>query len=261
MRGSKAIMSIYYLPVIGFLAGMLIISLGGGGGAVYVGVLTGLCGIAPDVAASVSLATAIPTTLMGAFSHYRAGNVNIRLALYVLAGTVIGSITGSLCSGLLPLHLYNKVTGIILLILAFQMTWYCFRPPKREINDAAALTVSDKIKGMAFGILGGLMSGLLGVTGGGPITAGLFVLGCTPLHAVGTSVFVICGMSMVGFLMHLSLGHMDWQLIKMLLSGTLAGAFAGPWLMSRLDRQKVNRYLRPLVAFINMILAVLVLLK
>ena len=59
---------------------MLIVSLGGGG-AVYVGVLTGLCGIALDVTASVSLATAIPTTLMGAFSHYRAGNVNIRLTL------------------------------------------------------------------------------------------------------------------------------------------------------------------------------------
>ncbi len=58
-------MPVLYLPLIGFFAGMLIISLGGGGGAVYVGVLTGLCGIAPDVAASVSLATAIPTTLMG----------------------------------------------------------------------------------------------------------------------------------------------------------------------------------------------------
>ena len=252
-------MSVYVLPLVGFLAGMLIISLGGGGGAVYVGVLTGLCGIAPDVAASVSLATAIPTTLMGAFSHYRAGNVNVRLALYVLAGTAVGSVIGSLCSGLLPLRFYNKLTG--LLILALQMTWHCFYPPKREIKDADSLTAKDKLKAMAYGLLGGVMSGLLGVTGGGPITAGLFVLGCAPLHAVGTSVFVIFGMSLVGFFMHLSLGHMDWQLVKLLLSGTLAGAFAGPWLMSRLDRQKVNRFLRPLVAIINLILALLILMK
>ena len=254
-------MSVYYLPLIGFLAGMLIVSLGGGGGAVYVGVLTGLCGIAPDVAASVSLATAIPTTLMGAFSHYRAGNVNIRLALHVLVGTVVGSIIGSLCSGLLPLRFYNKLTGLILLVLALQMAWNCIYPPKREIKDAASLTAGDKLKAMALGVLGGVMSGLLGVTGGGPITAGLFVLGCAPLHAVGTSVFVICGMSLVGFFMHLSLGHMDWQLVRLLLSGTLVGAFAGPWLMSKLDRQKVNRYLRPLVAVINLVLAVLILMK
>jgi uncharacterized membrane protein YfcA len=54
---------------------------------------------------------------------------------------------------------------------------------------------------------------------------------------------------------------MDWNLVKLLLSGTLAGAFAGPWLMSKLDRRKVNRYLRPLVAVINLILAVLILMK
>ena len=133
-------MSVVYLPLVGFLAGMLIISLGGGGGAVYVGVLTGLCGIAPDAAASVSLATAIPTTMMGAFSHYRAGNVNVRLALYVLSGTIVGSIAGSLCSGLLPLRFYNKLTGLILLVLALQMAWQCVYPPKREIKDAAMLT-------------------------------------------------------------------------------------------------------------------------
>lgn len=254
-------MSVLYLPLIGFVAGMLIISLGGGGGAVYVGVLTGLCGIAPDAAASVSLATAIPTTMMGAFSHYRAGNVNIRLALYVLAGTVMGSVIGSLCSGLLPLRFYNKLTGMILLVLALQMAWQCVYPPKRVIRDSETLVWKDKLQAMAYGLLGGAMSGLLGVTGGGPITAGLFVLGCTPLHAVGTSVFVICGMSLVGFFMHLSLGHMNWQLVRLLLSGTLAGAFAGPWLMSKMDRDKVNRYLRPFVAVINLTLATLILMK
>ena len=41
----------------------------------------------------------------------------------------------------------------------------------------------------------------------------------------------------------------------------LVGAFAGPWLMSKLDRQKVNRYLRPLVAVINLVLATLILMK
>ena len=62
-------------------------------------------------------------------------------------------------------------------------------------------------------------------------------------------------------IMHLSLGHMNWQLVRLLLSGTLAGAFAGPWLMSKMDRNKVNRYLRPFVAMINLTLATLILLK
>lgn len=254
-------MPFYILTIIGLLAGLFIISLGGGGGAVYVGVLTGLCDIPPDIAASTSLATVIPTAMMGAFSHYRAGNVHRHLALYLLAGCIPGAIVGSFFSTLLPLWIYNKMTGMILLVLALQMAWTCIRPPKHEVHNESDLTKKDKVKAGGFGIIGGLLCGLVGLSGGGPITAGLFILGCTPLAAVGTSVFVICVMSIVGFLMHLSVGRVDWDLVKYLLSGTLIGAFLGPWLMSKLDRNKVNRVLRPIVAVVNLTMSIMVLMK
>lgn len=57
------------LPIVGFLIGLIIISFGGGGGAFYVGILTAFFNIPPSVAASTSLATMIPTTATGAFSH------------------------------------------------------------------------------------------------------------------------------------------------------------------------------------------------
>jgi len=109
------------LPIVGFLVGLLIISLGGGGGAVYVGILTAFFNIPPAIAASTSLATTIPTTAVGTFRHWKAGNVNWRLGLTMLVGGVVGSIIGSLFSGLLPQKLYNKLTGLILLLLAVQM--------------------------------------------------------------------------------------------------------------------------------------------
>ncbi len=55
------------LPIVGFVVGLLIVSLGGGGGAVYVGILTVFFHISPAIAASTSLATTIPTTAVGAF--------------------------------------------------------------------------------------------------------------------------------------------------------------------------------------------------
>jgi hypothetical protein len=109
------------LPLIGFLIGLLIIALGGGGGVFYVGILTAFFNVPPAIAASTSLATIIPTTLMGTFSHWKAGNVNIRFGLTMLVGGVIGAIAGSLCSHLLPQSLYNKLTGILLLIFSVQM--------------------------------------------------------------------------------------------------------------------------------------------
>jgi uncharacterized membrane protein YfcA len=109
------------LPFIGFLIGLLIISLGGGGGGIYVGVLTAFFNVPPAIAAATSLATIIPTTIIGTVSHWRAGNVDIRLGLTMMGGAVVGAMAGSSCSGLLPQNLYMKLTGILLLLLGVQM--------------------------------------------------------------------------------------------------------------------------------------------
>lgn len=129
------------LPIVGFLVGLLIISLGGGGGAVYVGILTAFFNIPPAIAASTSLATTIPTTAVGTFSHWKAGNVNWRLGLTMLAGGVIGSIIGSLFSGLLPQNLYNKLTGLILLLLAVQMLVSFLKKKKVAAETSSGKTV------------------------------------------------------------------------------------------------------------------------
>lgn len=254
-------MTPFILTGVGLFAGLFLVSMGGGGGAVYVGILTGLCDIPPDIAASTSLATVIPTTMMGAYSHYRAGNVHWRLAMYLLAGCIPGAIIGSLFSTLLPLWVYNKITGTILVTLALQMGWTCIHPPKHEMHNNSKLGRKDIAKVAFFGILGGLMTGLVGSSGGGPITAGLFILGCAPLAAVGTSVSVICIMCTASFLMHLTFGRVDWQLVEYLLSGTMIGAFLGPLILSKLDKNKVNKVLRPIVTFVKLIIGIVVLMK
>lgn len=236
------------LPAVGFVVGLLIISLGGGGGAVYVGILTVFFNIPPAIAASTSLATTIPTTAVGAFSHWKAGNVNGRFGLTMLAGGVAGSIAGSLCSGVLPQNLYNKLTGLILLLLAIQML-VSFIKKKRKKGDAQGAgqknRKSNTVKAVCFGLLGGVMSGLVGLSGGGPIIAGLMILGCQALETVGTSVLVLFGIAVTGFVTHLGIGNNDWKLVGLLTAGTIGGAFVGPLLLKRADRRKLEIILQP----------------
>ena len=173
------------LPVVGFLIGLLIVSLGGGGGAIYVGILTVFFNIPPAIAASTSLATTIPTTAMGTFSHWKAGNVNLRYGLIMLTGGVVGSIIGSLCSGFLPQNLYNKLTGAILLLLAVQMFISHIRKLRKKNSGQDNSMIHKKasnIGAVCFGLLGGIMSGLVGLSGGGPIIAGL--MSATSLYRV-----------------------------------------------------------------------------
>ncbi|MCK9182623.1 MAG: sulfite exporter TauE/SafE family protein [Fibrobacteraceae bacterium] len=234
------------LPLVGFVVGLLIISFGGGGGAIYVGILTVFFNIPPEIAASTSLATTIPTTAVGTFSHWKAGNINWRFGLTMLIGGVVGSVLGSLCSGFLPGNLYNKVTGTILLLLAVQMFISHLKKGK-DGRDAAdrSHTKANTFKAVCFGLLGGIMSGLVGLSGGGPIIAGLMILGCHALETVGTSVLVLFAIATTGFATHLGIGNVDWKLVGLLATGTVCGAFTGPLLLKRIDKKKLEKVLQP----------------
>ena len=253
------------LPIVGFLVGILIISIGGGGGAIYVGILTALFNIPPAIAASTSLATIIPTTAAGAFSHYKAGNVNLRLGLTMLIGGVVGSIIGSFCSTLLPQIIYNKLTGIILIALCVQM-FVSYRKKKKlqatnEQQPESMAKKSDIIKAIAFGLLGGGMSGLIGLSGGGPIVAGLAILGCGALETVGTSVLVLLGISITGFTAHLGLGSVDWKLVGLLVIGTISGAFVSPFLLKRIKKDKMEKFLQPFLLIMTAAMGIMMLFK
>jgi len=74
------------LPLFGFLIGIFVSALGGGGGGLYAPVLILLFGIPTQTAIATSLASVLPTTVAGAFSHYREGNVDVRTGLILGVG-------------------------------------------------------------------------------------------------------------------------------------------------------------------------------
>lgn len=163
----------------------------------------------------------------------------------MLIGGAAGSIIGSLCSGFMPKSLYNKVTGAILLLLAAQMLVSYI---KKKNNGQKADETHKKphtVKAVCFGLLGGVMSGLVGLSGGGPIIAGLMILGCQALETVGTSVLVLFGIAATGFVTHLGIGNIDWKLVGLLTVGTVCGAFVGPVLLKQIDKQKLEKLLQP----------------
>lgn len=58
---------------IGLLVGAVMLALGGGGGAIYLGILAGIMGLPPAIAAATSIITALPALIMGSYSYYRRG--------------------------------------------------------------------------------------------------------------------------------------------------------------------------------------------
>lgn len=259
-------MGLLLLPGIGFLIGLLIISLGGGGGGFYVGILTAIFNVPPAVAAATSLATIIPTTAIGSFSHWKAGNVQLHIGLIMMGGAIVGAIVGSYMSTLFPAAVYTKLTGFLLIVLSGQMLWAEIKKRKHHADEKktsghAGLSTANIVRAVLYGFLGGVMSGLVGVSGTGPVVAGLAVLGCSALQTVGTSVFVLVGISVAGFSMHLGLGNVDWSLVGRLVIGTASGAFLAPIVLKKLDQAVMEKILPPILVTIVFIMGLVVFLK
>ena len=77
------------------------------------------------------------------------------------------------------------------------------------------------------------MVGVAGLSGGGPIMTGLLVLGASMIQASATSSYVLICMSIVGAIMHLSGGQVDWSAGFSLMIGAIVGAAIAPRLMKK----------------------------
>lgn len=102
--------------IIGLLMGILS-GLAIGGGTLLVPALVFLVGTKQHVAQGVSLAVFIPTALVAVITHARQGNVNFKLGLYLMAGSVIGAIGGSLLASQLDAELLRKIFGFFLIAM------------------------------------------------------------------------------------------------------------------------------------------------
>ncbi|MFD1431251.1 sulfite exporter TauE/SafE family protein [Lacticaseibacillus yichunensis] len=239
-------MMIVGLLVIGFVIGVFVISMGGGGAAFYLGVLTAVFGLDPHTAAATSLVTALPSLALGAFTYYRQGKVNVKLGNQMLLAALPAVIVGSLVAPYIPQTIYKWVIGLILAGLGVNILFQKNGGAPKQRRWLASL----------FGVLSGLMVGIAGLSGGGPIIAGLLMMGLDMMDAAATSSYVLVFMSLVGALLHLTGGAVDWHAGLGLMIGALGGALVAPHLMTHLTSGKFANYLKPFMALLLIVMGI-----
>ena len=105
----------------GFLIGILSGLLGIGGGVLLVPLLTIGFGSAQQVAQGTSLAAIVPTSIVGAITHDRLGNVDRRVAGWTSIGAVVGTVVGGFLALRLPHELLARGFGVLLLVTAWRV--------------------------------------------------------------------------------------------------------------------------------------------
>ncbi|KRM28259.1 hypothetical protein FD32_GL001754 [Limosilactobacillus panis DSM 6035] len=227
------------MVIVGLAVGIFVISLGGGGGAIYLGVLTAIFQLSPGAAAATSIVTSLPALIMGSWSYYRRGLIDFSLGNRMMIAAIPSIFVGFFISPFFPERVYKIIIGAILAFLGAQLIYKVYR----QTDNKQAGRVSAKTASVLYGIMGGLMVGIAGLSGGGPITTGLLLLGASMAEASATSSYVLVGMSIVGALLHISGGNIDWHAAGGLIAGSLVGAFLAPpvvlWMTAKPNRARI----------------------
>lgn len=110
------------LVILGLLAGYLSGLVGIGGGIIMVPVLVFFFGFTQHKAQGTTLALLmIPVGIFGVMNYHKTGNVDIKTALLLCCGFVLGSYLGSKTAISLSQDALRKIFAVLMFIVAIRM--------------------------------------------------------------------------------------------------------------------------------------------
>ena len=111
--------------LLGLAAGILSGLIGIGGGIIIVPALVFIFGFSQHQAQGTTLALLVPPIgILAAYNYYKAGHVDLRIALLLAIAFIAGSYFGSKLAIRLPQELLKKIFGIFLLLVAIKMLFW-----------------------------------------------------------------------------------------------------------------------------------------
>jgi uncharacterized membrane protein YfcA len=224
----------------GLLIGAILGLLGGGGSVLTVPIFVYMLGFAPKEAIAMSLAVVAATSAFGAATHWRAGNVNVRMAVVFGAVALLGTFVGVRLARFVTGRTQLVVFGAVMLMAAAFM--FRGQPPCDETTvRSREQPVGSALKMMLAGLVVGSLTGMVGVGGGFLIVPALVLMRMSLREAVGTSLLIITGTCVVGFLGYLGNVSLDWSAVAVVAAGTLPGIALGSHLHRFVPQSMLRR--------------------
>src|SRR5690606_21185813 len=230
------------------LVGLLLGLLGGGGSILAVPIFVYVLGFEAKAAIAQSLLVVGVTSLVGSWGHWRAGHVQVRVAVTFGVVAMVGAVLGA------RLSVYMSGTTQLVLFAVVMLMASVFMLRGRRTHAA---TAEDVARGIApdggpvvvkplFIVLQalavGIVTGVVGVGGGFMIVPALTLLAGLPMHqAVGTSLVVIAFNGLAGFAGYLGQVQVDWPIVMSFTGIAIVGTLAGTALARHVRAASLRR--------------------
>ena len=222
----KCIIKLHSLGLLflGLIAGFLSAALGIGGGAIMVPALVLFFCYDMKKAVGTSLATIVPTALVGVIAHYLIESANIKwlLVLFIVLGSVAGAKFGATLAKKMHNNILKKIFAVLIVFTGLKMT-NIIKIPTQAITTITAYPLL-----IVLGLIAGSASALLGI-GGGVIMVPVLNLffGLNIHQAVATSLTVILPTTFAGAVFHRKFDNINIKALKFLIPTALIGGVLG----------------------------------
>ncbi|MCR1786234.1 sulfite exporter TauE/SafE family protein [Nocardioides carbamazepini] len=240
------------IAVAGFLVGIVVGLTGMGGGALMTPALIflGVGHTASIVTADLTAAAVYKTG--GALTHAREGSPNLRLAGWLILGSVPMAFVGPYLVKALtddPAHLEDTLKLCIGTALLFAASTYALRlyiNLKRVRRGGALPDDNPRIRPvptLLVGMLGGLLVGVTSVGSGSVIMIALLMLypGLSAVRLVGTDLVQAVPLVLSAALANIAIHGLEWDLVIPLIVGSVPGTLLGARLAPRVPQSFIRR--------------------
>jgi uncharacterized membrane protein YfcA len=210
--------------------GMLLGFVGAGGSGFIIAILTVVFDVPIHTALGTSLAAMMFTTMSGAISHFREGNISVKTGLIVGGFGAVASYLGSRIAGWIPANSLHWLTSgalflaaVLLVIRLFLLQKMIAKKTNKKTSNKHYILLAATV-----GIITGMITGTVGIGAAPYIQLGLIaMLGLSIKQSVGTGMLVILPSALAGGIGYYFNGYLDFVLLAQVLAGTMIGSYIG----------------------------------
>ncbi len=193
--------------------------LGGLGSAVALIPVLVFFGVPFPVARSSGLFVNVLSTASASYYNVKNRLINFKFGVPLVVFAFLAAPVGAYISKFIPERIVGLFFGIFLLFAGVMAVI-----PKRRLRYKDHMGILAPI---LVGSAGGLISGLLGVGGGGFMSPVLFLMGYNPIDVAFTVAFTVPFSSFAGFMVYWKMGAVNYTLLLYAAIPAILGGYAG----------------------------------
>lgn len=244
--------------IAGFIVGFLVGLTGVGGGSLMTPILLFFFHIKPALAVGTDLLYASITKSVGIFAHGKLGNIDWRIVKLLAAGSVPASMATILFLRTIDVDSHEAIATIkFSLGIALIITSAAVLLRTKLMNWLAKETlIPEKYVASSTVLLGIILGGLVTLTSVGAGALGVTALIVLYPHKkittiVGSDIAHAVPLTLVAGLGHASLGTVDYNLLGVLLIGSIPGIYIGSHLSAKVAEHWIRIALAAILIYVG----------